>query len=165
MKRMLLLLTSALAVGATYAQDPTSTSAHLSNTATVDQNNAQLAKNKALVQDFYQGVFIKHQVKTYADRYIGQQYIQHNPHVADGKAPFVDYFSQYFKANLQAKSTIQRVIAEGDLVMLHVHSQQTPQQRGSAIVDIFRVADGKIVEHWDVQQAIPEPSANTNSMF
>ncbi|MBI1452875.1 MULTISPECIES: ester cyclase [Acinetobacter] len=125
----------------------------------------QAEYNKKLVTDFYNGVFQKHQVKAYADQYIGAEYIQHNPHVPNGKAPFVNYFSQYFKDHPQAKSVIKRSAAEGDLVYLHVHSQENPQDRGVAIVDIFRVKEGKIVEHWDVQQAIPAESANQNSMF
>lgn len=133
------------------------------NTITTNVNIAE--KNKKIVTDFYEGVFIKHQVQEYSDRYIGNQYIQHNPHVPDGKAPFVNYFTGYFKENPQAKNVIKRAIAEGDLVVLHVHSSQNAQDRGEAIVDIFRVENGKIVEHWDVQQEIPEPSANTNTMF
>lgn len=125
----------------------------------------QAEANKKIVTDFYEGVFLKHQVQEYSDRYIGNQYIQHNPHVPDGKAPFVNYFTGYFKENPQAKNVIKRVIAEGDLVVLHVHSSQNAQDHGEAIVDIFRVENGKIVEHWDVQQSIPEQSANTNTMF
>lgn len=130
---------------------------------TTAQNLA--AQNKKIVTDFYEGVFLKHQVQKYSDRYIGNQYIQHNPHVPDGKAPFVNYFTGYFKENPQAKNVIKRAIAEDDLVVLHVHSSQNAQDRGEAIVDIFRVQNGKIVEHWGVQQAIPEQSANRNTMF
>lgn len=132
-------------------------------TLTTAQNSAE--QNKKIVIDFYEGVFLKHQVKEYADRYIGDQYIQHNPHVPDGKAPFVNYFIGHFKENPEAKSVIKRAVAEGNLVFLHVHSTQNAQDRGVAIVDIFRVENGKIVEHWDVQQAIPEQSANSNTMF
>ena len=125
----------------------------------------QTEQNRNIVLDFYQGVFQKHHVKAYADRYIGDQYIQHNPYVPDGKAPFVDYFTQYFQDNPTAQSTIKRAIADGDLVVLHVHSKENDQDQGKAIVDIFRVENGKIVEHWDVIQDIPEQSANQNSMF
>lgn len=130
----------------------------------VKQYNTE-AQNKKIVIDFYEGVFSKHQVKAYSDRYIGSRYIQHNPLVPDGKAPFVDYFTGYFKENPQAKNTIKRAVAEGDLVFLHVHSTQNPQDRGQAIIDIFKVENGKIVEHWDVIQSIPEKSANNNTMF
>lgn len=127
--------------------------------------NQQAEQNKKIVVDFYEGVFQKHQVKAYADRYIGNQYIQHNPHVPDGKAPFVNFFTGHFKENPEAKSVIKRAVAEGDLVFLHVHSTQNAQDRGVAIVDIFRVENGKIVEHWDVQQTVPEQAANSNTMF
>ena len=126
---------------------------------------SQAEQNKKIVADFYEGVFLKHQVQSYADRYIGAEYIQHNPDVPDGKAPFVSFFTQYFKDNPQAQSVIKRAAAEGDLVFLHVHSTQNAQDRGTAVVDIFRVENGKIVEHWDVQQAVPEPGANSNTMF
>ena len=123
------------------------------------------AQNKRIVTDFYEGVFLKHKVKEYADRYIGQQYIQHNPNVPDGKAPFVNFFTEKFQKNPQAKNEIKRAIAEGNLVVLHVHSTENEKDRGRAIVDIFHVENGKIVEHWDVIQNIPEQSKNTNTMF
>ncbi|WP_418655489.1 ester cyclase [Acinetobacter dispersus] len=122
-------------------------------------------QNKKIVTDFYEGVFLKHQVKQYADRYIWDQYIQHNPNVPDGKAPFVNFFSQKFSNNPQAKNVIKKAIAEGDLVVLHVHSTDNDSDRGRAIIDIFRVENGKIVEHWDVIQNIPEKSQNSNTMF
>lgn len=129
-------------------------------------SKAQLAEqNKKIVTEFYEGVFLKHQVKAYADQYIGNQYIQHNPEVPDGKAPFVDFFTGYFKENPDAKSVIKRAVAEDDLVFLHVHSTQNAQDLGVAVVDIFRIENGKIVEHWDVQQDVPTPTANMNTMF
>lgn len=126
---------------------------------------SQTEQNKKIVVNFYNGVFQKHEVKAYSDRYIGNQYIQHNPHVPDGKAPFVNYFTQYFKENPTAKSTIKRAVADGDLVWLHVHSTQNSKNLGTAVVDIFRVENGKIVEHWDVQQEVPKQSVNKNTMF
>ena len=148
------------------SQNPNQVAAAVTNNSLNAISATQQAEqNKKIVIDFYEGVFIKHQVKDYADRYIGSQYIQHNPHVPDGKAPFVEYFTGYFKENPDAKSVIKRAVAEGDLVFLHVHSTQNAQDRGVAVVDIFRVGNGKIVEHWDVQQDVPEPSANNNTMF
>ncbi len=64
-----------------------------------------------------------------------------------------------------ARNEIKRVIAEGDLVVLHVHSVVIPNSPGRMIVDIFRVEDGKVVEHWDVIQPVPEKAANSNGMF
>jgi len=149
---------------ATHATEPTNKTSKIvqAKTETVDKLSAQ---NKKIVTDFYEGVFLKHKVKEYADRYIGQQYIQHNPNVPDGKAPFVNFFTEKFQKNPQAKNEIKQVIAEGNLVVLHVHSTENEKDRGRAIVDIFRVENGKIVEHWDVIQNIPEQSKNSNTMF
>jgi predicted SnoaL-like aldol condensation-catalyzing enzyme len=60
---------------------------------------------------------------------------------------------------------IKQVFADGDYVILHVRSVREPGTRGSAIVDIFRLEQGKIVEHWDVRQEVPEQAANSNGMF
>lgn len=148
----------------THATEPHVKTSKLTSTKSeaIDKVSVQ---NKKIVIDFYEGVFLQHKVKEYADRYIGQQYIQHNPNVPDGKAPFVNFFTEKFQKNPQAKNEIKRAIAEGNLVVLHVHSTENEKDRGRAIIDIFRVENGKIVEHWDVIQNIPEQSKNTNTMF
>lgn len=121
--------------------------------------------NKKIVTDFYKMTFYDHKPKEAADAYFGDKYIQHNPNVPDGKKPFVDYFVPFFQQNPEAKNEIKKVIADGDLVVLHVHSTKNKSDRGFAIVDIFRVEKGKIVEHWDVRQEIPAKAANNNTMF
>ena len=122
--------------------------------------------NRQVVVDFYQQVFQKHQVEAAVKQHIGKEYIQHNPHVGDGVEPFVAYFVPYFQQNPQARSEIKRVIVQGDLVVLHIHSQPTPDSLGSAVMDIFRFDEnGKIVEHWDVLQDVPEKTASGRSMF
>ncbi|WP_438768325.1 nuclear transport factor 2 family protein [Kushneria sp. TE3] len=126
----------------------------------VDQEES----NRELVVDFYNQFFNEHETEKSGEVLAGD-YIQHNPEVPDGKAPFVDYFSGYFKENPDYKSEIMRSAADGDLVWLHVHSTNGDEDQGEAVVDIFRVDDGKIVEHWDVIQAVPEESANDNTMF
>jgi predicted SnoaL-like aldol condensation-catalyzing enzyme len=83
----------------------------------------------------------------------------------DGKQPFIDFFSEFYKKHPDARMEIKRMIAENDLVVVHTHSQLSKAERGSAVVDIFRLENGKIVEHWDVIQAIPEKAANDNGMF
>ncbi|MCU7213625.1 MULTISPECIES: nuclear transport factor 2 family protein [unclassified Pseudomonas] len=120
--------------------------------------------NRQTVIAFYEGVFQRHEVAKSAE-VLADSYIQHNPGVPDGKAPFVNHFTGFFKNNPAARSTIVRSAAEGDLVYLHVHSTNGNTDRGRAIVDIFRVANGRIVEHWDVIQLVPEKAANSNTMF
>jgi len=121
--------------------------------------------NKKIVCDFYEMAFNQHKPAAAARKYIGDQYIQHNPYVPNGAVAFYRYFEGYFQEHPKSRVEIKRVIADGDLVVLHLHSQKGDQDRGRAIVDIFRVENGKIVEHWDVIQDVPERSANDNTMF
>lgn len=119
--------------------------------------------NRELVVDFYEKFFIDHDIASAS--VIADDYTQHNPDVPDGKAPFIDYFSGFFAENPQSRGEVVRSATDGDLVFLHVRSTNGAQDRGDAVVDIFRVQDGKIVEHWDVIQAVPEAAANPNTMF
>jgi predicted SnoaL-like aldol condensation-catalyzing enzyme len=120
--------------------------------------------NKRIVVDFYEKALNQKDFAA-ASAHLGPRYIQHNPNVVDGPeglAAFVQFLHEKFP---NSHSEIKRVVAEGDLVVLHVHSVREPGTRGTAIVDIFRLEDGKIVEHWDVLQAVPEKTANANGMF
>ena len=131
---------------------------------TAGRDFAREEANRKLVIEFYDTVFNKHEVEKGA-AVIVDSYKQHNPMVPDGKKPFVDYFIGHFKENPQSKARIVRSATDGDLVYLHIHSTEKDGDRGRAIVDIFRVTDGKITEHWDVIQPVPETAANNNTMF
>jgi predicted SnoaL-like aldol condensation-catalyzing enzyme len=120
-------------------------------------------QNKALVLKFYQELFGDKDV-TAIDRYVAEGYIQHNPTVPTGRAAVRSLFGNVFAGAPKTKVDIRRVAADGDLVWLHVRSPG-PTGRLSAIVDIFRVKDGRIVEHWDVIQPVPSDAANNNTMF
>lgn len=133
--------------------------------ATAANRSALEEANAKVVTDFYDMAFNQHRPTEAARLYIGDRYIQHNPNVPNGAAAFYGYFEGFFRENPQSKAAIHRVIVDGDLVALHVHSQQTPNDPGRAIVDIFRVENGKIVEHFDVIQAVPPTTANGNTMF
>lgn len=123
-------------------------------------------QNKANAIAFYELAFNQHKVQEAVDKYIGSEYLQHNPTVADGGKAFVDAFAPFLKAHPTSKATIKRVLADGDLVALHVHSQLNEQDKGEAVVDIFRFDEnGKIVEHWDVIQTVPEKSVSGRGMF
>jgi predicted SnoaL-like aldol condensation-catalyzing enzyme len=121
--------------------------------------------SKETVVAFYKMVFYDHKVTEAFKTYVGASYKQHNPLVPDGIEPSVAFLSKRFEANPQAINEIKRVIADGDLVAVHVHSRLNDADRGRAIVDIFRLDNGKIVEHWDVIQPVPENAQNNNTMF
>ncbi len=120
--------------------------------------------NKKLVLDFHQIVLNGGDVEA-APNYVANSYVQHNPKVPDGLAGLQGIVRELRKGAPDAHSVVKHVVAEGDLVVLHSHTQRNAQDRGMAQVDIFRVRGGKIVEHWDVIQPIPETSVNTNTMF
>ena len=121
------------------------------------------AKNKELVTSFFRTVFVDHKVDEGFAKYVGDTYVQHNPNVPDGKLAALTYLKMILGPT--ARAELKRVIAEGDLVTLHQHSRPNETDVGYAIVDIFRVADGKIVEHWDVIQRVSDMPMNTNTMF
>lgn len=103
-----------------------------------------------------------------AKEFLGDTYIQHNSMIADGPEAFLRFIEFRRQHHPQARNEVKRVIAENDLVALHVHSVLVPGTPGRRIVDIFRVEDGKVVEHWDVIQDIPEavyPPLNDNGLF
>lgn len=128
-----------------------------------DRDLAQEQANRDLVTGFYDRFFNGHDIA--AAEVVADDYIQHNPYVPDGKAPFVDYFTGYFAENPDSKARIVRSAADGDLVWIHVESTNGDKQPADAVIDIFRVENGKIVEHWDVIQPVPAESANENTMF
>jgi predicted SnoaL-like aldol condensation-catalyzing enzyme len=125
---------------------------------------ADLEANKKIVVDFYEKALNQKDFDA-AAKYFGPRYTQHNPTGADGPQGLKNLVTFLKEKFPQSHNEIKRVIAEGDLVVLHVHSVREPGTRGRAIVDIFKVEDGKIVEHWDVIQDVPEKSANDNTMF
>lgn len=125
----------------------------------------QLDKNKLLVKNFYETALNDKSPRKAVELYVGDYYRQHNPYAGDGKEAFISYFESVAQKFPEAHMEIKRSIAEGDLVMVHVHSKRSKNERGNAIVDIFRIENDKIVEHWDVVQPIPEKSANDNTMF
>ncbi|WP_158839443.1 nuclear transport factor 2 family protein [Saccharothrix deserti] len=100
-----------------------------------------------------------------AVEYLAPEYHQHNPDIASGSAGLREQFASFFQAFPNMIVERKRVIADGDLVAIHAHIRLNPTDRGQAVVDIFRVRDGKVVEHWDVVQDVPETSLNDNTMF
>lgn len=127
---------------------------------------SKIEKNKATVKAFYDTAFNQKQPDVAVTKYVGKTYIQHNPDFADGAKAFIDSVNGWVGAYPTLRAEIKRFVAEGDLVVAHVFIKQHDKDLGIAAIDIFRFDEnGKIVEHWDVTRAIPEKSANSNTMF
>jgi predicted SnoaL-like aldol condensation-catalyzing enzyme len=125
----------------------------------------KLEENKRIVVGFYQKALFEGDVDTAVQLYGGKTYTQHTPFAADGFDGLRNYV-KWIAANYpNTHGEIKRVFAEGNFVLLHCHYTGFFGENGDAIIDIFRVDDGKVVEHWDVIQAIPEIPLNGNTMF
>lgn len=108
---------------------------------------------------------IKLDVETADRECFGETYVQHAPHVPDGRDAVISFFAARVAKYPESSIEIKRAAADGDLVWMHLHSKRTPDALGSAIIHIFRMEDGKSVEHWGVSQPVPEESAHDNTMF
>jgi NADPH:quinone reductase-like Zn-dependent oxidoreductase/predicted SnoaL-like aldol condensation-catalyzing enzyme len=122
------------------------------------------AYHKKLVTEFVDELLVRKDLAA-IDTYVDAEYHEHNPNIPDGAAGLKAGLGFYFEQFPQLSVTPKRVIAQGDLVAVHSHYIDTPGDRGRAVFDLFRVRDGKIVEHWNAEQAVPETAANDNTMF
>ncbi|NOZ48017.1 MAG: hypothetical protein GXO79_14755 [Chlorobi bacterium] len=126
--------------------------------------NHNLEMNKKNAIEFYKMAYEGNPRKA-VKLFVGNKYIQHNPLVGDGKEPFIAYFERMGKEYPDKSINFARAVAEGDLVALHTH-QKWPGNEEYVTMDFFRFDEnGKIVEHWDSMQQIPEDSANGNTMY
>ena len=125
-----------------------------------------IERNKRNVRDFYDLAFNQKQPEEAVRQFLGSSYRQHNPLAGDGAEPFIGFVRWITGANPDLRVEIKRTVAEDDLVVVHSHMIPALGARGTAVMDIFRLdAKGKIVEHWDVLQEVPENAENSNSMF
>lgn len=124
-----------------------------------------LEANKKNAKAFYSLMFNDGKPAEAVARYVGSEYIQHNPHVPDGKEGFIEYFEKSARDYPDKKVEFKRAIAENNYVVLHCY-QRWPGYPDYTSIDIFRFSDdGKIVEHWDTLQTIPENMVHRNGMF
>ena len=124
-------------------------------------------RNKQTAMSFYDLMFNQGRPREAVERFVGATYIQHNPGVADGAQPFIQYFERMAREFPGKKVSFKRAVAEGDLVVLHCHQLwPTEKDKDWAGIDIFRFdTEGKIVEHWDVLQIVPQDAKHSNGMF
>jgi len=136
----------------------------IASSAALAADARQMEENKKIVAAFYDAALNQKDFEK-ASQYLGARYTQHNPLAADGREGFkgfITFLKDKFPNN---RSEIKRIFADGDYVIVHVHAVREPGTRGNAIVDIFKLENGKVVEHWDVVQPIPETAQNNNGMF
>jgi len=127
--------------------------------------NTRLETNKRIVRDFYDLAFNQRKPDEAATKYLGPKYRQHNPSVGDGRDGFIKGIEWFLSSIPGLRVDFKRLFAEGDLVAVHSQFVPSPGARGTAVMDIFRLEHGKIVEHWDVMQDVPEKASNDNTMF
>ncbi len=133
-------------------------------TATGHDVATRLEHNKKLVLEFYHKLIGEKDFAA-ARPYMGSRYRQHAPYAADGHEGVAEWLRKFKESFPQHHYEVKKVIAEGDFVVLHLHGKSGLHPYGESVVDIFRIENGKVVEHWDVIQPIPETADNANSMF
>jgi predicted SnoaL-like aldol condensation-catalyzing enzyme len=106
-----------------------------------------------------------HKIEILRNECFAENYIQHSPHLADGRDAVLSLFERRFKNRPEITTSVKRTASEGDLVWIHQHVKRTPKDLGRAVINIFRMKDGKFAEHWNLGQAVPEKSKNNNTMF
>jgi predicted SnoaL-like aldol condensation-catalyzing enzyme len=124
----------------------------------------QTAANRAIVLDFVDLFYRQRRVREAFERHVAEDYTQHNPNIPDGREAAIAMLAPKF-ADPQAIFDVKRVLVDGDLACVHLHGAPAPGTLGAAVADLFRLADGKIVEHWDVLQPVPEKATNPHPMF
>jgi predicted SnoaL-like aldol condensation-catalyzing enzyme len=128
------------------------------------KNKKMTEKNRKMMEDFADIFYRQKDVEKAFNEYVAENYIQHNPNILDGREAAISALKPKF-SNPDAIFDIKRIIVDGNMAVIHLHGRMSKNQLGGAVADIYRLSDGKIVEHWDVLQPIPEKSVNPHPMF
>lgn len=121
-------------------------------------------RNRAVVTDFARLFYTERNVRAAFERYVAADYIQHNPGIPDGRDAAIAMLAPKF-SRPGASFEIKRIIVDGDLAVIHVHGRPAPENPGGAVADIYRLSNGRIVEHWDVLQPIQPSTVNPHPYF
>lgn len=120
--------------------------------------------NRAIMTDFARLFYMEKNVPKAFDAYVAKDYIQHNPGIADGREAAVAALATTF-SDPRKRFEIKQILVDGDMAVIHVHAIPEPGSRGAAVFDMYRLKNGRIVEHWDAIQIVPEKSHNGHPMF
>jgi predicted SnoaL-like aldol condensation-catalyzing enzyme len=121
-------------------------------------------QNRQIVEAFADIFYRQKDVRKAFMEYVSDNYIQHNPNILDGREAAIDMLEPKF-SNPEASFDIKRILVDGDLAVIHLHGKMNKTRLGGAVADFFRLENGKIVEHWDVLQPVPENAVNPHPMF
>lgn len=124
----------------------------------------ETARNRAIVTDFARLFYTERKVRAAFERYVAPDYIQHNPGIVDGREAAIAMLEPKF-SRPGASFAIKRIIVDGDLAVIHLHGRPAPDNAGGAVADIYRLSNGRIVEHWDVLQPIQPGAVNPHPYF
>ena len=127
-------------------------------------NGPAAADNRRIIEDFARLFYVERDVRQAFETYVAPGYVQHNPGVPDGREAAIALLQPMF-SDPKHSFEVRKIIVDGDLAAIHIFAKPDPAARGAAVADFYRLKDGKIVEHWDVIQPIPEKSANAHPMF
>lgn len=128
------------------------------------RGDALTERNRAIVTAFARQFYGARDVAGAFHRYVAPDYVQHNPGIADGRDAAIAALAPMFAAP-GSRFDVKRILVDGDMAVIHLHGRSGSIGAGGAVADIYRLRDGRIVEHWDVLQPVPAAAANPHPMF
>ena len=120
-------------------------------------------KNRKIMEDFADIFYRQKEVSKAFEKYV-EDYIQHNPNILDGRNEAIKALTLMFSSPTSHFEII-RIMVDGNMAMIHIHGRKDKESKGGSVADIYRLENGKIVEHWDILQSVPEKSINPHPMF